>query len=390
MIRAILATVLILGWALSGCALLRPTPPPPPAVGAIINAHDGRVVSREHLARRLSRAQVVVVGESHNHPGHHQVQLDALKMMERPAAPLVVAVEWLEHSAQGACDQFASGQLTLQQFAKKVDWQERWGYPLKLYAAILQRVQDHKHRLVAANAPLPVIRKLAHNGLEDLTPAERNQLAPSLDLTPGPYRNRLLAASRAHGLSEQSRREYFVVAQIARDETMAHHLAAQLLPWPDNPRRALLFTGGGHLAHGAGVVPRIRRRLPGVDLVTVMPVSQGSVRAAGPPAQGPPAADYLIITAAAPPRPPRLGIIIKPQPPGIKIIRVLPDSTAHKAGMRADDLIVAIDGKKVASPRDIHAIIIKAPFASHRYTLQRGGKQVDITITIDRPRRKGR
>lgn len=384
--RSALAAILGLALLFSGCALVRPAPPAEPPVGTIIDARDGRVVSRDELARRLNQARVVVVGESHTHPGHHQVQLDVLKMMERDPAPLVVVVEWLPHPVQPACDEFSAGKLSLDQFARQVDWPKRWGYPLKLYAAILTRVQQKGHRLVAANAPLAVIRKLAHQGLRDLTPPERRQLAPSLDLAPGPYRRRLLAAAAAHGITDRSRQEDFVIAQIARDETMAHHLAAALLPWPDNPRRALLLTGGGHLDRGQGVVPRIARRLPGVDMVTVMPLSRGSQRLVPGPGQGPVAADYLVVTAPAP-RPPRLGIIIKPQAGGIRIVRVLPGSRAQAAGMRAGDLMVAIDGQKIATPRDIFTIIIKAPYQPHRYRLQRDGRPVDITITIPRPRR---
>lgn len=380
-----ICTALLLLGLVSGCALVQPAPPTPPPVGSIIDSRSQAVLTGDQLKARLQQAQVVVVGEHHTHPGHHQVQLDVLKAMSKGPDQVVVVVEWLDHTAQAHCDRLSAGDISVEEFARLVDWKNKWGYGLKLYAPILEFVRANKLPLVAANAPLKVVRSVARQGLDSLTPQQRAQLAPALDLDEGPYRTRLLAMAKAHGVGEQAAQHDFAVAQIARDETMAHHLAERMIPWPQSKRRAVLFAGGGHLAHGLGLMPRIARRLPGVRILTVLPVSSDSRRLRSMAGGHPAPADLVIITQPGPRRPPRLGIVFKPVTGGIEIRRVFTDTPAHKAGIKAGDILVGIDGKPLSSPMDIHRTIKQAPYAPHVYRIMRQSKPLEFTITLDKP-----
>lgn len=62
---------------------------------------------------------------------------------------------------------------------------------------------------------------------------------------------------------------------------------------------------------------------------------------------------------------------------------VVPDSPADQAGMREGDIIVAIDGELVADPDTaIVKIRTHAPGDEVTFTLDRGGKDVDVTVTL--------
>ncbi len=369
--------------AAAGCATMAEPPavPPAPAPGTLLDG-AGRPLAPGRLESLLAGADVVLVGETHDHPGHHQVQLKILRRLADSGRPLVVGIEWLDHGVQAACDALSAGKITVAEFARRVDWRERWGYPLALYAPILEEVRDRRLKLVALNAPLAAVRQVARGGLGSLTPEQRAQLAPAMDLHDPAYRALLTRQFAVHGVRGKRAAANFLAAQVARDETMAHYLARALTPWPDGKARGLVLAGSGHLAHGLGLAPRIKRRLPGAVVVTVLPVSRDRL-AAGGPGPGPKApAEVLWVTEPAPPRPPRLGVMLKASPRGLLVVGVMPGMPAHKAGVKRDDVLLEVDGKAVRKVKDIHDAIKAAPFKPHRYLLRRGGGTLEIEIDL--------
>jgi uncharacterized iron-regulated protein len=370
----------------SGCAWL-PAPAAPPQPGAVFAPPSPEPLSNEALDQRLKQTRVLLLGEVHDHPGHHQMQLDLLRRMAAQGGELVVGVEWLESPAQAACDEFSAGSLSVEQFAQKVNWAERWGFPLELYAPILEFVRDRRLPLVALNAPVELVRQVSRQGLGSLQPAQRALLAPALDLADPVYRGLMAAQFKMHGLGRGPSQEDFFTAQVARDETMAHRLALALHPWPDSGRRAVVMVGAGHLAHGQGLPTRLARRLPGADILTVMAVPATlAPRSWSGAEQGPPA-DLLVVSAPAPPPPPRLGVILKAQEEGLLIERVLPQTPAQLGGLQPGDLLRAIDGHPLKEVKQIHDLIKDAPSAPHAFGVRRGGEELVFSITLEAPGR---
>jgi uncharacterized iron-regulated protein len=327
-----------------------------------------------------------MVGETHDHPGHHQAQLKILKLMTEAGPPPAVGIEWLDHGAQPACDALSSGAITVEEFARRSNWTTRWGYNLAIYRPILEYVRKHRLKLYALNAPLEVVRKVAHQGLKSLTPHERAQLAPSLDLHDPEYEKMVARQFQGHGIKGKKAQDNFLAAQIGRDETMAHHLAAALYPWPDGGKKAVVLAGSAHMAHGRGLPRRIKRRLPGVKLITFLPVSSDKIVESGQDLQpGEAPADYLMVTPPAPPSPPRLGIMIRPAKGGLMVEGVWPQGAAFKAGVKKGDLLKAVDGKPLKTPKDIHDVIKSAPYAPHRYTVIRDSRELLLDITLADP-----
>lgn len=384
--RGLLLYVLVLT---AGCAAWPGAARPLPAPGTVYAPPSLAPLSPEGLTRRLGQTQVLLVGEVHDHPGHHQVQLDLLKAMADLEGPLVVGVEWLEWPAQEACDQFSAGGLSVADFAQKVNWSERWGFPLELYAPILEFVRQRRLPLLALNAPLEAVRQVARQGLDSLSPQQRALLAPALDLDDPAYRRQMAAQFAMHGMGRGPSQENFFVAQVARDETMAHRLALALAPWPDGGKRAVVLAGGGHLSHGQGLPTRLARRLPGARLTTVLAMpaemAPGPHGASWQGQEGPPPADLLVVATPAPPAPPRLGVVLTPREDGLLIERVLPQTPAQVAGLVAGDLLTAMDGRPLRQAKDIHDIIKADPRAPHELGLRRKGRELRLTITLQGP-----
>lgn len=370
-------------FLLAGC-LAAPSPHPSiPGPGVVLDA-AGRTTTRLVLAKALAGAQVALVGEVHDNPAHHRLQLELAQDMAKAGGPLFIGVEWLDHSMQPVCDRLSNGTITPEQFAREVGWDKHWGYSFEMFKPILALAAKPNVALLALNAPTAVIRKLARQGLAKLSPAERAQLAPALDLADPAYREVIMRAFRAHGMAGPAMGERFFGAQVARDETMAHRLAARFLPWPESKARAIVFAGGGHLTAGQGLPPRIERRLPGVRLITVLPATPGSLAGLAARRPGAPLADFVVITAPAPRRP-MLGVLIGPSPRGLLVKRVFPGAPAQRAGIMAGDILTQVDGRPLADAKDIHRALKSAPFKPHTYTLERNGKARSLTITLPRP-----
>jgi S1-C subfamily serine protease len=69
---------------------------------------------------------------------------------------------------------------------------------------------------------------------------------------------------------------------------------------------------------------------------------------------------------------------------GLSISGIYPNSAAFRAGLRAGDTIVAIDGSGVASHGEVMNILrTKRPSEQVRLTVQRGGQQLPISLTLD-------
>ena len=368
----------------AGCAGLQPALERPLQPGDFLAPPSEQPLSRAQVGRRLDAARVVLVGERHDHPGHHQIQLDLLKRLGA-RGPVVVGVEWLDQSAQPACDLLSAGKISLEQFRRQVDWDNSWRYSWAMFKPIFKEIRDKGHVLAALNAPLKIVRQVARGGLKSLSPKQRAAIAPALDLDDPAYRREVARQFAFHGIKGPQAQENFFAAQVVRDETMAHNLAVRLHPWPDGGKRGLVFAGSGHLAAGMGLPPRIARRLPGVKILSVLPVSPAAARAMAP-APGRPPADLLAVSTPGPRPRPRLGLLLKVQAAGLVVKRVIPGSPAQKAGVKPGDVLVAVDGKKLTSPKGIHDAIKAGPFQPHRYRLLRQGRELELLITLPRPK----
>jgi serine protease Do len=72
-------------------------------------------------------------------------------------------------------------------------------------------------------------------------------------------------------------------------------------------------------------------------------------------------------------------------PRGVGIEGVLPGQPAAQAGLKAKDVVLEVDGRAIATPRDLQRVISTAPVGSSvRLSLWRDGQAQDLTVTIGR------
>jgi serine protease Do len=74
-----------------------------------------------------------------------------------------------------------------------------------------------------------------------------------------------------------------------------------------------------------------------------------------------------------------------PDAKGVLVRGVLPGEPAEQGGMRADDVIVGLDGTPLEAPRDLQRVVSTTPVGKRvRVSLLRGGEQKEIEVTIGR------
>ena len=259
--------------------------------------------------KQLATARAVCVGEEHPNPHHHWVQLQIVQHLAKAWPHLALGMEMVQRPFQAVLDDYAARRISDDDLRSRVGWEDRWGYDFSLYKPILAAVLDAHGALVALNAPRELTKKVAHHGLESLTPDERAQL-PELRTDIAAHRAWFdalmeeMGGSEAHARAERKHdgdqdadkdgkpeqadpadagqpepmpsADRIYLVQVIWDETMADTAARYLAAHPD--ARIVILAGTGH-CHDTAIVDRMKRR--GIrDVVSVRPViddGQGSV-----------------------------------------------------------------------------------------------------------------
>lgn len=285
-----------------GCATLIKGPPPMGTIvgvsghfgmGRILDLRAGKAVSFEELVHRLAAVNLVFVGEMHDNPEHHLIQVQILQALKDLVGPVDLAMEIFQRPHQEAVDRYLQGESTEEAFLKEIDWTRSWGHDYAFYRPLLLWAKQNQNRILALNAPMEVVRKVARQGLKNLTPRERDGIAQDIDLSNRAHRNYLEAIFQQHQHRDLESFDFFYEAQCVWEETMAERIADHLR---QKGGKLVTFVGNGHLVNRFGIPERTLRRIP-LSTATLIPFPLGKQVIIEREL-----ADYVWLTAEAPPR----------------------------------------------------------------------------------------
>jgi uncharacterized iron-regulated protein len=263
------------GMAHFGCATSRaPVSAAPHGEGfggpfrqrAIIHLETGESVSFNRMVDRLGSADVVFVGEVHDNPEHHLIQVQLLQALLARHGPLRVAMEFFEAPQQQALDRYMDGLTTEEVFLEEVRWNETWRFPYHYYRPLLLLVKAFGKGVVAINAPRGIVQKVARYGLSSLTAEERGRIATTIDLHQEPHRAYVKEIFKHHSHESLKNFDFFYQAQCVWEETMAENIVRRL---QTHPEKMVVFSGNGHIISKFGIPDRVQKRLD-VSLTTVL------------------------------------------------------------------------------------------------------------------------
>jgi uncharacterized iron-regulated protein len=235
--------------------------------GHILHMATGKSLSFDQLVDQLASKDLVFIGEVHTNPEHHLIQVQVLQALMERNGPLTVAMEFFPVPRQPVLDQYMNRSLTETDFLKAIEWRRTWGFSYQLYRPLLLTIRSGKGRVLAINAPRRIVRKVARSGLSSLKPAERKQIASTIDLGNAEHRRYIRSAYEMHAHHGLSNFEFFYQAQCVWEDTMAENIAAHL---KRAGGKVVVLAGNGHLVRKFGIPNRTRARVS-VTTATLLP-----------------------------------------------------------------------------------------------------------------------
>src|SRR5438445_1660171 len=138
---------------------------------------------------------------------------------------------------------------------------------------------------------------------------------------------------------------------------------------------------GGALADGRGRVVGINTAVAGVGLGLAVPINAATRRIVGAlMADGRFRRAYLGIAGGPRPLPPRLARELG-RKSGVEIAQVVEGGPADRAGMRAEDLIVELEGTPIEGMDDLQRVVVTELIGrSVRAGIVREGREIEITL----------
>lgn len=208
-------------------------------LGLIVDLRSGQRLTPQQLVEQLATAPRVLVGEQHDNPDHHALQLWLLRALaaQRPQGSLLL--EMLNPNQQAAVDQVradvANGQPPADLY-QALNWQANWSWGL--YGAIAGYAVQQPWPLQAANLDRSEIMTLY---------AAPPELAGKASTAPAVREVLLEQIRQSHcGLLPESQLPAMLAIQQQRDRRMAEQLR-------DAPEPALLFAGAFHVRRDLAV-----------------------------------------------------------------------------------------------------------------------------------------
>jgi serine protease Do len=141
---------------------------------------------------------------------------------------------------------------------------------------------------------------------------------------------------------------------------------------------------GGALADGHARVVGINTAVAGVGLGLAVPINQTTRRiVAALMSEGRVRRAYIGIAGGSRPLPPRIASSIGRRD-GVEIVQVVEGSAAERAGLRAEDLILDLDGAPVADADDLQRLMTAEAIGRPlTVTLLRQGRRMELEVVPD-------
>ncbi|MBS1809936.1 MAG: ChaN family lipoprotein [Acidobacteria bacterium] len=245
----------------------------------VFDSKEKRFSDFEAMVADLSRADVVFIGEQHDDPGTHRLEIAILEGIARRRSNVIVALEMFERDVQQHVDDYLAGKIPEQDFLKN---SRPWPRYATDYKPLIEFAKAKGWKVVAGNVPRRYASQVGKSGLsaaEKLPEAERGLLAKQFSCPSDDYFKRFTEAMGGHpGDSKEAPKmdpamvERMYQAQCVKDETMAESIASAATAAPNS--LVIHYNGAFHSDFRLGTAARTKQRLPkaNIKVVSALPV----------------------------------------------------------------------------------------------------------------------
>lgn len=248
-------------------------------LGVIRDLRSGATLTPQQLLERLAEAPRVLVGEQHDNPDHHALQLWLLQALEGRRTQGSLLLEMLNPDQQAKVDgvhariRSGAGEGGLE---STLAWQKNWDW--SMYGPIVRHALAQPYPLLAANLDRSEIMRIY---------GEQPTLSGAASTTAKVQEALREQIRESHcGLLPESQFPAMLAVQQQRDRRMAERLLAA-------PQPALLFAGAFHVRRDLGVPLHLADLGAGEGSAVLILAEAGKTVEPG-------SADYAWYTAALP------------------------------------------------------------------------------------------
>ena len=272
----------------------------------VYDTRHNKFIDFEAFVSRLVKADLVFVGEQHDDPGTHRMELAILEGIARRRDSVVLALEMFERDVQPLLDRYVSKSVPEDSL---LSGGRPWKNYKEDYRPLVELARQKGWPVVASNVPRPLASLVARAGLAglDTLPAERRGTAASeLQCPEDRYYDKFVKEMgdlSQHGpnpnaadVKERVNKMY--LAQCVKDETMGESVARSFRPG----RLVIHYNGSFHSDFGLGTAERAARRIGKVESLVVTAVPVANLDDLNVKKEERKRADYLLFVLA-PPKP---------------------------------------------------------------------------------------
>lgn len=203
---------------------------------------DGRRMWFPEMLSDLRTSRAVFIGEIHNIPAHHQLQLEVIKGLHNSGVKIAIALEMFRAESQQGLDMWVNGNMGLMEFMAL--YRDNWTLPWETYDSIFLFARNNRIPLIAMNAPDRIMKKVYRQGFEALSAEDRRYLPSGVTCSVDkPYMN-FVRRNFVWHTTDETAFTYFCEAQLLRNKMMAHHISQYLDRNPSS--QVVVVTGVGH------------------------------------------------------------------------------------------------------------------------------------------------
>jgi uncharacterized iron-regulated protein len=207
----------------------------------VLRLKDEKTIHWDQMIQEIKGSKIVLVGELHDEPKHHEYQLRIIEALHNQGSSLAIGLEMFRANNQASLDRWVGGNLSLEQFLPI--YSANWPNPWSLYQDIFLFSKEMKVPLIGLNVPPEIPAKVVSKGFSSLSQDEIRQLPPGItcnvDETYMGYIKRIFP-SRPSG----NEFVHYCEAQLVWDNAMALHTVNYLETHPG--ATVIILTGWDH------------------------------------------------------------------------------------------------------------------------------------------------
>ncbi|USD39609.1 ChaN family lipoprotein [Ferrimonas sp. SCSIO 43195] len=243
---------------------------PAPSANRLLT-QQGQPLTPQQLLQKMRHSDVIYLGETHDNPHHHQMQLQALTQLLDAGIRPALGFEFFFQQQTGWLMDFSLGQEESalvghndggeeSALRRRLGWTHKaqWQY----YAPLLRLARQYQLPVFGADLDVGLRLRLSRTDVDQLTTLER-RLLPKSDLDSEAYRQLMLEQldqAHCHHADHDSLQRLYTT-WLVRNEAMADAIVAMRADLTE-AQPVVMILGKGHTEFNMGVVERVAQRQP--------------------------------------------------------------------------------------------------------------------------------